>query len=202
MGKSHAVVESPRVPRRGPYSQAVRLGELIFVAGQAGLNPATGAVVGTTFELQARQAFENLRAVLEDAGSGLDRVVKTTCFLAVPEAFDQLNALYAEYSRWPRRRGLRRSFNSHAGCCFQSRRLRPWGRTAAPPNQRLEADRSAGPRWTAEFGTRGLVAGSRTASRRAHRVHRAASTARDSCPAPPPRTGRGPAAISMQLQVA
>lgn len=97
MGKSHAVVESPRVPRRGPYSQAVRLGELIFVAGQAGLNPATGAVVGTTFELQARQAFENLRAVLEDAGSGLDRVVKTTCFLAVPEAFDQLNALYAEY---------------------------------------------------------------------------------------------------------
>ena len=97
MGKSHAVVESPRVPRRGPYSQAVQLGELIFVAGQAGLSPATGAVVGTTFELQARRAFENLRAVLEDAGSGLDRVVKTTCFLAVPEAFDQLNALYAEY---------------------------------------------------------------------------------------------------------
>lgn len=97
MEKSPAVVESPRVPRRGPYSQAVRLGELIFVAGQAGVDPATGAVVGSTFELQARRAFENLRAVLEDAGSGLDRVVKTTCFLAVPEAFDQLNALYAEY---------------------------------------------------------------------------------------------------------
>jgi 2-iminobutanoate/2-iminopropanoate deaminase len=97
MEKSHAVVESPRVPRRGPYSQAVRVGELIFVAGQAGLDPVTGVVVGTTFELQARQAFENLRAVLEDAGTGLDRVVKTTCFLAVPEAFDQLNALYAEY---------------------------------------------------------------------------------------------------------
>jgi 2-iminobutanoate/2-iminopropanoate deaminase len=73
------------------------LGELIFVAGQAGLDPTTGAVAGTTFELQARQAFENLRAVLEDAGSGLEHVVKTTCFLAVPEAFDQLNALYAEY---------------------------------------------------------------------------------------------------------
>jgi 2-iminobutanoate/2-iminopropanoate deaminase len=97
MKKSHAVVDSPRVPRRGPYAQAVRLGDLLFVAGQAGLNPATGAVVGATFELQARQAFENLRAVLEDAGSGLDRVLKTTCFLAVPEAFDQLNALYAEY---------------------------------------------------------------------------------------------------------
>jgi 2-iminobutanoate/2-iminopropanoate deaminase len=97
MKKSHSVVESRRVPRRGPYSQAVRLGELIFVAGQAGLDTATGAVAGTTFELQARQAFENLRAVLEDAGSGLEHVVKTTCFLAVPEAFDQLNALYAEY---------------------------------------------------------------------------------------------------------
>jgi len=93
----HEVVESSRVPRRGPYSQAVRLGELLFVAGQAGLDPTSGAVAGTTFELQARRAFENLRAILEDAGSSLDRVVKTTCFLAVPEAFDQLNALYTEY---------------------------------------------------------------------------------------------------------
>ena len=93
----HEVVESARVPRRGPYSQAVRLGELLFVAGQAGLDPRTGALAGATFELQARQAFENLRAILEDAGSGLHRVVKTTCFLAAPEAFDQLNALYAEY---------------------------------------------------------------------------------------------------------
>jgi len=93
----HEVVESSRVPRRGPYSQAVRLGELLFVAGQAGLDPSSGALAGTTFELQARQAFDNLRAILEDAGSSLDQVVKTTCFLAVPEAFDQLNAVYAEY---------------------------------------------------------------------------------------------------------
>jgi 2-iminobutanoate/2-iminopropanoate deaminase len=93
----HEIVESSRVPRRGPYYQAVRLGDLLFVAGQAGIDPGSGAVVGPTFELQARQAFENLRAILEDAGSSLDRVVKTTCFLAVPEAFDQLNALYAEY---------------------------------------------------------------------------------------------------------
>ena len=93
----HEVVESRRVPRRGPYSQAVRLGELLFIAGQGGLDPRTGALAGATFELQARQAFENLRAILEDAGSSLDRVVKTTCFLAAPEAFDELNALYAEY---------------------------------------------------------------------------------------------------------
>ncbi len=97
METSHSVVQSPRVPQRGPYSQAVRVGQLIFVAGQAGLDPSTGRVIGPTFELQARQAFENLRTLLEDAGSGLDRVVKTTCFLAVPEAFDSLNALYAEY---------------------------------------------------------------------------------------------------------
>ena len=93
----HEVVESPRVPRRGPYSQAVRVGELLFVAGQAGLDPSSGAIAGTTFELQARRAFENLKEILEDAGSSMDRVLKTTCFLAVPEAFDQLNALYAEY---------------------------------------------------------------------------------------------------------
>lgn len=97
MPRSHSAVQSRQVPQRGPYSQAVRVGELIFVAGQAGLDPASGRVVGTSFELQARQAFENLRAILQDADSGLDRVVKTTCFLAVPEAFDQLNALYAEY---------------------------------------------------------------------------------------------------------
>jgi 2-iminobutanoate/2-iminopropanoate deaminase len=97
MQSQHEALETARVPRRGPYSQAVRLGELIFVAGQAGLDPATGAAAGTTFESQARQAFENLRAILEDAGSGLEHVVKTTCFLAAPEAFERLNALYAEY---------------------------------------------------------------------------------------------------------
>ena len=97
MLKSHEVLTSDRVPQRGPYSQAVRVGNMIYVAGQPGLDPATGRVAGPTFELQARQAFENLRAILEDAGSGLDRVVKTTCFLAAPDAFDALNALYAEY---------------------------------------------------------------------------------------------------------
>ncbi|MFL5515508.1 MAG: RidA family protein [Gemmatimonadales bacterium] len=97
MGKSHEVITSEQVPQRGPYSQAVRAGDMIYVAGQAGLNPATGLIAGPTFELQARQAFENLRAILEDAGSGLDRVVKTTCFLPAPDAFDALNALYTEY---------------------------------------------------------------------------------------------------------
>ena len=96
MKARHQAPNTPRVPRRGPYSQVVRLGELLFVAGQGGLDPRSGAVVAG-FEAQARQAFENLRAILEDAGSGLQYVVKTTCFLADPDGFDQLNALYAEY---------------------------------------------------------------------------------------------------------
>lgn len=90
------VVESARVPRLGPYSQAIRLGDLVFTAGQAGIDPATGRVAGETFEAQARQAFANLAAVLEDAGSRLSRVIKVTCFLADPGAFGTLNALFAE----------------------------------------------------------------------------------------------------------
>ena len=91
------VIHSGRVPRIGPYSQAVRVGNLIFTAGQAGVDPATGQSAGPTFEAQARQAFANLRAVLEDSGSGLRRVVKVTCFLADPDAFPKLNELFTEY---------------------------------------------------------------------------------------------------------
>ena len=91
------VVDSKRVPRIGPYSQAVRVGDLVFTAGQPGIEPATGRVAGETFEAQARQAIENLRAVLEDAGSSLRRVVKLTCYVADPAAFTTLNALFSEY---------------------------------------------------------------------------------------------------------
>jgi 2-iminobutanoate/2-iminopropanoate deaminase len=91
------VVESARVPRIGPYSQAIRLGDLVFTAGQPGLDPATGKVAGDTFEAQARQAFANLAAVLEDAGSGLSRVVRVTCYITDAAAFPVLNALFAEF---------------------------------------------------------------------------------------------------------
>ena len=90
------VVESPRVPRIGPYSQAVRVGDMVYTAGQPGIDPSTGAVAGESFETQARQAFMNLKAVLEDAGSSLARVIKVTCFVADPDAFVTLNALFAE----------------------------------------------------------------------------------------------------------
>jgi 2-iminobutanoate/2-iminopropanoate deaminase len=85
------------VPRIGPYSQAIRVGDIVYTAGQPGIDPASGIVAGDTFEAQARQAFVNLAAVLEDAGSRLARVVKVTCFVADPMAFPTLNALFAEY---------------------------------------------------------------------------------------------------------
>ncbi|MEP6619741.1 MAG: Rid family detoxifying hydrolase [bacterium] len=91
------VIDSPRVPLIGPYSQAVRVGDVVYTAGQPGIDPATGNVAGDSFEAQARQAFANLSAVLEDAGSSLARVVKVTCYLADPNAFPTLNALFAEF---------------------------------------------------------------------------------------------------------
>jgi 2-iminobutanoate/2-iminopropanoate deaminase len=75
----------------------MRVGSLLFTAGQPGIDPGTGAAAGETFEARARKAIANLRAVLEDAGSGLERVVKTTCFVADATAFAKLNELYAEY---------------------------------------------------------------------------------------------------------
>lgn len=97
MPQMPVVLESPRVPRIGPYSQAMRAGDLVFTAGQPGIDPATGQPAGPGFEVQARQAFANLRCVLEDAGSSLQQVVKVTCFVADPAAFGTLNTLYAEF---------------------------------------------------------------------------------------------------------
>lgn len=97
MALPEEVVESARVPRIGPYSQAVRVGDLVFTAGQPGIDPATGRVAGETFEAQARQALANLRAVLEDAGSRMERVVKVTCYVTDGAAFGTLNALFEEY---------------------------------------------------------------------------------------------------------
>src|SRR3954454_2094123 len=91
------VVDSSRVPIIGPYSQAIRVDNLVYTAGQPGIDPASGAVAGDSFEAQARQAFANLAAVLEDAGSRLARVIKVTCYVTDPAAFGTLNALFEEY---------------------------------------------------------------------------------------------------------
>ena len=81
----------------GPYSQAIRIGDLVYTAGQIGIDPTTGRIEGHTVEEQAHQVLRNLRAVLEAAGSGLDRVVKTTVFLADIKDFKAMNAVYATY---------------------------------------------------------------------------------------------------------
>ena len=91
------IVDSPRIPRLGPYSQAIRVGDLVYTAGQAGIDPATGRAAGETFAAQARQALTNLRTLLEDAGSGMDRVVKVTCFVTDASDFGTLNELFGEF---------------------------------------------------------------------------------------------------------
>ena len=81
----------------GPDSQAIVTGNLIFTSGQIPLAPATGEVVTGTIEEQTKRICENLKAVLESAGSGLKNVVKTTCFLADMSDFAAFNAVYATY---------------------------------------------------------------------------------------------------------
>ncbi len=91
-------VSTPNAPPAiGPYSQAVVAGDFVFCSGQIPLDPATGALVGGDIAAQTRRVLENLKAVLEAAGSGLDRVVKTTVFLADLADFQEMNAVYAEY---------------------------------------------------------------------------------------------------------
>ena len=81
----------------GPYSQATVFGDLVFTAGQIGLAPGTKKFAGADVESQTRRALENLKAVLEAAGSGLDKVLKTTVFLRDMGDFPAMNEVYAEY---------------------------------------------------------------------------------------------------------
>ena len=91
-------IKTDRAPvPRGPYNQAVRVGDTIYVAGQIPIDPATNQVVEGGIEIQARRVLENIGAILAEAGSSLDRVVKTTIFLLDVGEFAQLNAVYAEY---------------------------------------------------------------------------------------------------------
>ncbi|MFQ5742809.1 MAG: RidA family protein [Acidobacteriota bacterium] len=98
----HQIIHTDSAPAAiGPYSQATVLPvgdrSLIFVAGQIPIDPATGALVSGPIEVQVRQALENIRAILQAADSDLDRVTKTTIFLADMNTFEACNAVYAEY---------------------------------------------------------------------------------------------------------
>lgn len=81
----------------GPYSQAIRVGEMVYTAGQIALDPATGQLVGEDVAAQTRQVLHNLQAVLTAAGSSLEQVIKTTVFLRFIGDFAAMNAVYEEF---------------------------------------------------------------------------------------------------------
>ena len=81
----------------GPYSQAIICGDMLFTSGQIPINPATGNVEAEGITEQATQVMKNLSAVLAEAGTSFDNVVKTTCFLSDMADFAEFNAVYAEY---------------------------------------------------------------------------------------------------------
>ena len=97
MEKTAVRTENAPAPFQGaPYSQAIKANGLVFVSGQLGLKPGHTEMAGDTIEDQTRQVFENLGAILTEAGSGLDRIVKTTVFLASLDDFQGMNSVYAE----------------------------------------------------------------------------------------------------------
>ncbi len=95
-------VRTDRAPAAvGPYSQAVKAGDSVWVSGQIPLDPATGTLVPGDVEAQARQVLKNIGAILEAAGSGFDRVVKATVYLTDLGDFDVVNRVYAEFMPSP-----------------------------------------------------------------------------------------------------
>jgi 2-iminobutanoate/2-iminopropanoate deaminase len=97
MSAQRLIISTEKAPAAvGPYSQAVRIGDLVYTAGQIPLDPATGTMVSGAIEVQTRQVLANMKAVLEAAGSGLDSIVKMTVFMTDLGQFAQMNAVYAE----------------------------------------------------------------------------------------------------------
>ena len=95
---SKAGVATDKAPSAiGPYSQGIRAGNLVFTAGQIALDPATGQVVAPGIQEQTTRVLENLKAILEQAGSSLDRVVKATVFLKDFNDFAAMNSVYGAY---------------------------------------------------------------------------------------------------------
>jgi 2-iminobutanoate/2-iminopropanoate deaminase len=92
------IVQTPAAPAAiGPYSQAIRIGNLVFTSGQIPLEPVSGQLITGTIEEQTRQVLQNVKAVLEAAGSSLQSVVKTTVFIRSMDDFARVNAVYAEF---------------------------------------------------------------------------------------------------------
>ncbi len=92
------IVKSDKAPAAlGPYSVAVKAGHVVFTAGQLGIDPSSGNFVEGGIEAQTRQALENIKAVVEAAGTKMSKVVKTTVFLLDMNDFGAMNGVYGEY---------------------------------------------------------------------------------------------------------
>ena len=85
----------------GPYSQAIRIGNLVFTSGQIPIDPATGSFVEGGIKEQTRQSLLNVKAVLNEAGTTMDHVIKTTVFMADMNDFAEMNSVYAEFFNAP-----------------------------------------------------------------------------------------------------
>ncbi len=93
-----SVVSTSKAPAAiGPYSQAIRVGDLLFVSGQLPMDPQTGDIKGNSAAEQAEQSLTNLKAIVEGGGSSLDKVVKTLVFLTDMDDFAQVNEVYAKF---------------------------------------------------------------------------------------------------------
>ena len=92
------VIETDKAPKAiGPYSQAVVCGNVVYTSGQIAINPETGNVEAETIEAQTEQVCKNIKGLLEASGSGIEKVVKTTCFLRNMEDFGAFNEVYEKY---------------------------------------------------------------------------------------------------------
>ena len=91
-------INTPQAPAAiGPYSQAVQIGNLVFTSGQIPIDPATGTLVQGGIKEQTRRSLANVKAILEAAGLSMDKVVKTTVYMADMNHFADMNAVYAEF---------------------------------------------------------------------------------------------------------
>jgi 2-iminobutanoate/2-iminopropanoate deaminase len=98
MSKPLVAVDSKDAPKAiGPYSQAIKTGNMIFCSGQIGLNPATNALTGDDITAQTNQALKNLTAVLKEAGSDISNVVKVTIYLKDMNDYARVNDIYKDY---------------------------------------------------------------------------------------------------------
>jgi len=96
--ETREIIATPNAPKAiGPYSQAIKYGNLVFLSGQIPIDPKTGNVLKGSIEEQTKLVLENLKAVIEASGMTLKNVLKTTCFLKNMDDFPKFNAVYATY---------------------------------------------------------------------------------------------------------